>query len=122
MDAMNRVRLAHGLRPLVADRRLETVARAHCAWMLRTGRMSHSGFPTRITRSHARGRVFGENLAWAAGSYESPTAIVNAWLASPEHRQNLLRPGFHRIGLGRYVGEFAGFDHAAVVTADFAGR
>jgi uncharacterized protein YkwD len=118
---MNRVRTAHGLRPLVADHGLETVARAHCAWMLRTGQMSHSGFPNRIVRSHAHGPVFGENLAWGVGSYESPTAIVNAWLASPEHRDNLLRPGFHRIGLGRYVGRFAGFDHAAVVTADFAG-
>jgi uncharacterized protein YkwD len=119
---MNKVRQAHGLRPLIADLRLEKAAHEHCTWMLRTGRMSHAGFPTRIVGEHARGPVFGENLAWGTGGFEAPSTIVDAWLASPEHRRNLLRPGFNRIGLGRSAGSFAGFQHAVVITADFAGR
>jgi uncharacterized protein YkwD len=47
--------------------------------------------------------------------------VLRAWLASPEHRANLLRPGFTRIGIGDLVGGFGGRDSAHVVTADFAG-
>src|SRR4051812_22725269 len=119
---MNRVRVAHGLRPLVADAQLELAARQHSVWMIRTGVMSHQGFPTRIIRSHARGPVFGENLAWGVGSYASAAKVVAMWMASPPHRRNLLRPGFRRIGLARFNGAFDGFSDAAVVTADFAGR
>ena len=43
-------------------------------------------------------------------------------LASPAHRAVLLRPGFRRVGVGAYQGNFAGRHDALVVTADFAGR
>jgi uncharacterized protein YkwD len=119
---MNRVRTAHGLKPLVADSRLESAARGHTEWMLRTGQLSHEGFVRRITRSRAAGPTFGEDLAWGTGSLGSPSAIVDAWMASPSHRRNLLRPGFHRVGLGQLTGSFAGHSQAVVVTADFAGR
>jgi len=45
---------------------------------------------------------------------------VHAWLTSPEHRRNLLRAGFTRVGVAAVVGAFHGFDAATVVTADFA--
>jgi uncharacterized protein YkwD len=48
-------------------------------------------------------------------------AVLGMWLRSPEHRANLLRSGFHRIGLGMPVGPFAGFRYTRMVTADFAG-
>jgi uncharacterized protein YkwD len=46
---------------------------------------------------------------------------VAAWLASPEHRANLLRPSFRRVGLGDLAGTFQGYPGAQVVTADFVG-
>jgi uncharacterized protein YkwD len=63
--------------------------------------------------------VFGENLAWGP---ISASWVVSQWLASPEHRAILLRPGFRRIGIGAYEGSFAGQSGKLVVTADFAGR
>jgi uncharacterized protein YkwD len=122
LNAMNRVRTKHSLAPLVADVRLERAARQHSVWMLHTGHFAHTGFGWRIAHSHARGPTFGENLAWGVGAYASATKIVEEWLASPSHRANLLRPGFHRIGLGCFNGNFAGYQNAAVVTADFAGH
>ncbi len=46
---------------------------------------------------------------------------MKAWLASPGHRRNLLRPGFRRVGLGELRTSFQGVTGATVVTADFAG-
>jgi uncharacterized protein YkwD len=63
----------------------------------------------------------GENLAWGTGSLGGAHAIVAAWLASPEHRANLLRPSFRRVGVGDVAGTFQGHSGAHVVTADFAG-
>ena len=47
---------------------------------------------------------------------------MNAWLASPEHRANLLRPGYRTVGVGARKGTFEGYAGAVVVTTDFAGR
>jgi uncharacterized protein YkwD len=118
---LNRVRAAHSLPPLRFDPRLQRAARAHTREMLDTGIFQHGAFGTRMVRFDVRGTVTGENLAWATGAHANASAIVSAWLASPEHRANLLRPGFNRIGIGDLVGAFLGFDGAHVVTADFAG-
>jgi uncharacterized protein YkwD len=118
---MNQVRLAHGLAPLKENSTLDRTARGHTRWMLHTGQFAHGDFAHRIFHSHARGHVFGENLAWGEGSAGSAEAIVQAWLASPEHRRNLLSPEFRRVGLGRICGDFAGYHGAAVITTDFAG-
>ena len=122
LSEMNRVRAAHGAPPLRVDRRLERAARAHSSDMLRRGYFSHGAFARRLVGFGARGPAVGENLAWGVGSGSSAQAIVNAWLASPRHRANLLRRGFRRVGLGRLVGTFAGNGGAAVITADFEGR
>jgi uncharacterized protein YkwD len=122
LRAMNSTRASFGLRPLRVDATLERAARFHSGEMLRSGAFSHGDFLARLTGFHARGPVLGENLAWGSGPYASPQAIVREWLASPEHRANLLRPGFGRIGIGTLQGTFQGYDGASVVTADFAGR
>jgi uncharacterized protein YkwD len=120
--AVNQVRKAHRVRPLQVDFRLVRAARAHTAAMLRIDVLTHGAFSARLASSGARGPLFGENLAFGTGSLGAPRAVVRAWLASPGHRANLLRPGFSRIGLGARAGSFAGHRGAVVVTADFAGR
>ena len=120
LSALNQARLRHGMQPLVVDPKLEATARAHTLWMLHTGSFSHGNFAWRLLHSGARGPTFGENLAWGSGARAQAPAIVASWLASPEHRANMLRPGYRRIGLGALTGRFAGTT-ALVVTADFAG-
>ena len=119
---MNAARAQHGLRPLRVDGALVVAARRHTTDMLRRTYFSHGNFSARIRTFHARGPVFGENLAWGTGSYATAQSMVAQWLASPPHRANLLRPGFSRVGIGAGVGTFAGAGGATVVTADFAGR
>jgi len=122
LTAMNEVRVAHGLRPLRADRRLERAARRHSARMLRSRRMYHGAFDRRIRRVGIRAPQVGENLAWGTGSLAQARLIVRMWLGSPSHRANLLHPGFRIVGIGALRGSFAGYRRALMVTTDFAGR
>ena len=121
LDAVNDARAAHDLRPLQVDPTLVRAARAHSASLLRDDVFTHGAFAARLARHGARGPAFGENLAWGTGSLASASSIVRAWLDSPGHRANLLRPGWSRIGIGSRVGSFLGYEGATVVTADFAG-
>jgi uncharacterized protein YkwD len=121
LGELNRVRAANGVAPLRVDAQLEQAARAHSADMLRRDYFSHLGFASRIRSSGARGPSFGENLAWGTGAAAAAAAIVRMWLGSPGHRENLLRPGFRRVGLATPRGEFLGYRGARVVTVDFAG-
>lgn len=122
LSAMNEVRQVNGLQPLHADPRLERVSRAHSSRMLRTGTFAHGAFDTRIRRTGVHARRVGENLAWGQGSLGVARSIVGMWLASPEHRANLLHPGYRIVGVGALRGCFAGHRHTLMVTTDFAGR
>ena len=43
--------------------------------------------------------MYGENLAYG---YSSPDQAVNAWMNSPAHKENILKPGFVSCGIGVY--------------------
>ncbi len=118
---MNLVRAEHGLRPLSFDVHLERAARSHSRSMLTTGVFAHGAFAQRMLEFDVTGSLAGENLAWGTGTLGSARGVVSAWLASPEHRANLLRPTFTRVGIGIGLGTFLGRSGASVVTADFAG-
>ena len=122
LQAMNEARHAHGVAPLRIDGRLQRTAGRHSLAMLRTNTFSHGAFARRIRRAGVRARRIGENLAWAVGALAEAHSVVNLWLASPEHRANLLRPGYRTVGVGERVGTFGGYAGAAVITTDFAGR
>jgi uncharacterized protein YkwD len=119
LQAVNATRAAHGLRPLRLDVRLRSAARSHSADMLRGNYFAHGDFAGRMAAFHIGGFA-GENLAWGTGSYGTPGSVMNMWLNSPEHRANLLRRAFTRIGIGLARGPFLGNGGATIVTADFS--
>jgi uncharacterized protein YkwD len=121
LHAMNGVRAEHGLAPLRPDTRLEQAARFHSREMLDGDVFEHGAFATRMVRFRIQGSLAGENLAWGTGALGTARAVVAGWLASPEHRANLMRPSFRRVGVGELTGSFLGHGGAHVVTADFAG-
>lgn len=118
---MNQVRVAHGLGRLHFDAHLERAARSHSREMLAENVFQHGAFGSRMLQFDVTGTLAGENLAWGTGARGTAGGIVAAWLASPEHRANLLRPSFSRVGIGDLAGVFLGNRGARVVTADFAG-
>jgi uncharacterized protein YkwD len=111
--AMNVVRAQNGAPPLRVGRALTRAARAHSADMARRGYFDHGAFVQRLRRFGVRASYVGENLAY--GTQLTPAAIVQMWIASPPHRQNLLDRSFRRIGVGLAGGS------TKLVTADFAG-
>lgn len=122
LQELNRARADQGLRPLRADAPLTRAARWHSQDLLRRNAFEHGDFYARLRRFKARGPLFGENLAWGGGGLGSPGALVEAWLKSPGHRANLLRPGWRRVGIGLATGRFQGYGGVTLLTADFAGR
>jgi uncharacterized protein YkwD len=121
LAAMNKTREHYGLPPLQLDPALERAARAHTKDMVRRRYFNHGPFFKRMEHYKVRGRVMGENLAYWPGSGVRAARIVRIWLHSPEHRANLLRAGFRRVGVSALAGRFAG-GKVRMVTADFAGR
>jgi uncharacterized protein YkwD len=121
LAAVNAARTANGLQPLRLDLTLRSAARSHSADMLHRNYFAHGAFAGRMAAFHVQGRQAGENLAWGSGPYGRAGAMISEWLASPEHRANLLSPVYSRVGIGLVRGSFQGTAGATVVTADFAG-
>jgi uncharacterized protein YkwD len=90
------------LPPLQVNATLFKVARAHAANMAKKGEMNHvlDGLNP-AKRALAAGYDYseiGENIASSDGA---PLAdIMQGWMKSKVHRENILRPGFREIGFG----------------------
>jgi len=121
LRAMNAARAAHGLAPVRVGTRLQLAAQAHTAAMLATQTFTHGPFAERLRAFHITAPAVAENLAVGDGTYASAQAFVQAWLASPPHRRNLLSPSFTLVGIGELAGSFQGMTDARLVTVDFAG-
>ncbi len=52
--------------------------------------------------------IVGENLA--RGDFKSASEVVDAWMNSPAHKENILNPKFKEIGIGIVYGKYDGFD------------
>jgi uncharacterized protein YkwD len=106
---------------LAVNAALTTAARRHSADMAARAYFSHDT-PERLTafdRIRAagfRGCVIGENLA---AEYSTPDEVLAAWLASPDHCENMLWPDFSEVGVAGAVGPPAG--PGMVWTVDFGG-
>jgi uncharacterized protein YkwD len=88
---VNGWRVARGLNALVDNGSLRAVALDHSKDMLRRGYLSHEtpeGLrpSDRLTSAGITWTAVGENLA---GGWSLPQAVFEAWLSSPQHRQNL---------------------------------
>ncbi|WP_025321652.1 golvesin C-terminal-like domain-containing protein [Deferrisoma camini] len=114
---INEARQAAGLGPLQAEVRLTGAARGHSRDMAANGFFSHTGsdgsvFWQRIRTGGYGLRAGAENIA---AGYRSPSAVVNAWMASPGHRANILGP-YRDVG----VGVARGGPYGVYWTVDFA--
>jgi Cysteine-rich secretory protein family len=54
--------------------------------------------------------VLGENLAWGTGALATPGSIMQAWMNSPGHRENVLNPDYREVGVGVVAGNPAAAD------------
>jgi uncharacterized protein YkwD len=134
VGAINAQRVRHGLVPLRVNRQLVGTARGHSTSMAQHGYFEHESFDgapfwRRIKAAYPAlpGRVWraGENLAWASPEL-SASETIDLWMSSPNHRKNMLTPGWREIGIGAVralgaPGVYEGLD-VTIVTADFGSR
>src|SRR5215470_10566009 len=66
--------------------------------------------------------ALAENLAWGTGSLGTAAGIVDAWMHSPEHRENLLRKDLQRAGFGVVAGTPNAGADGVTVTLDLGSR
>lgn len=82
---------------------LRCAARLHASDMNTRRYFSHNtpegiGFSTRIERAGYSWCNIGENIA---SGYLTPQAVVDGWMNSPGHCQNIMNPRFTELGVGR---------------------
>ena len=97
----NQRRHAAGCAQLAVDHELVVASERQSFYMAVTGTFSHigRGGSTFVARARAAGYAepSGENIAWG---YDSATEVMDAWMASPGHRRNILNCEAKSIGTG----------------------
>jgi uncharacterized protein YkwD len=68
------------------------------------------------------GWMLGENLAWGTGSLGTPSGAMKAWMTSPGHKANILKPGFRELGVGVVARVPGSGESGATYTVDFGVR
>lgn len=108
---MDRVRAAHRLRPLRANRELQTVATVETRNMVRgnyfadnpprgpslVARIVASGYP-----AHGAWVLAAQNIGWGTTGDATPAHMLRAWMLSPPHRRIILTGAFRDAGVGVY--------------------
>ena len=106
----NRERVKQGLDPLTATPFLQKVGDVRADEI--TVSFSHTRpdgtdcFTALDTEQYPY-KWMGENIAYGQ---QSPAAVMNSWMNSPDHRKNILNSSFLHIGVGHKAGiDFAGY-------------
>lgn len=113
----NAERAKAGLKPLAHNSRLARAAKAKAEDMFTRRYFDHIspsgrtpwGFIKEADYNYLKA---GENLAI---DFTSPRLTVPAWMASPSHRANILKPEYKEIGLALVEGEFNGRQTTIIV-------
>lgn len=97
LSRINSYRAANGRRQLVEDYQASVVAQRWTSVMASTNRLAHNPlYKTQVTTPWF---AIGENV----GVGPSEATLFSAFVASPGHRANVLRPEFNRVGIGQVV-------------------
>jgi uncharacterized protein YkwD len=92
---LNRVRRQHGLPVFRINRELSTYAFRHSKRMVRANDVYHTQDLYRRVRSYGP-RTWGENVGMA----RYLKTVRRLWLHSADHRSNMLKRAFRRVGVG----------------------
>lgn len=95
---VNQIRVANGLNSLRYDASLEGAADVRANES--TVRFSHTRPDGSDWYTVNPDLMYGENLA---DGYNTADAVVNAWMASPAHKANILKPDFTTVAVSTTV-------------------
>ncbi len=102
LNLVNQERRGAGLRPVRLNPLLNASAQAHSQDMALNDFFGHQGsngskIADRIAATGYNAFTFGENIA---AGLASPDSVMQAWMASPGHRKNILSPNLEEMGIG----------------------
>lgn len=88
MELINEYRINEGLNSLQNHNTVKAVAFTHTDYMIEADNVSHDNFFLRkqSLQVNASANVVSENVAFG---FSSAQAVVNAWLNSPSHKENI---------------------------------
>jgi len=124
---LNGERTTKGLPPLRVNAQLNKASQLMADLMVKKRFFAHDTPDGRsvLDRVKPTGYVrgnwsLGENIAWGSGPLATPRAIVNGWMHSKGHRENILRAKFKDIGIGVKLGAPGqGLSGGATYVTDF---
>lgn len=94
----NAQRAKAGVKPLISDAALDKAAKAWAQQLASSCTFEHSSSSWRAARVSGAGwAATGENIA---AGYSTPGMVVNAWMASPGHKANILNSRYTGVGIG----------------------
>lgn len=123
LAATNAKRAETGLNPLILDGRLSRAAALKAQDMFTNNYWAHNSPVGKtpwefVTAAGYRYRVAGENLA---KNFSVSSGVVDAWMASPTHRDNIMRGDYKDIGFAVVNGVLGGEETTLVVQMFGAG-
>jgi uncharacterized protein YkwD len=126
ISEINSIRVTNGLKPLKTDPALSNAATLKSNNMIDRGYFDHYAYGLTpwmlITNSGYDYQYAGENLAM---DFNTTEGMVNAWMNSPAHRQNILNKNFQDIGVGVVKGVFttaSGQSHKTTMVTQMFGK
>lgn len=123
LAATNAKRAGTGLAPLVLDQRLSRAAALKAQDMFAKDYWAHNSPDGKspwefVTTAGYRYRVAGENLA---KNFSVSSAVIDAWMASSTHKDNIMREDYKDIGFAVVNGVLGGEETTLVVQMFGAG-
>jgi uncharacterized YkwD family protein len=105
---VNQERAKASLKPLTSNSALSAMALDKAKDMYNKNYFSHTsptfGSPFDMMKSYGISFTYaGENIAMGQ---KTPQEVMNAWMNSAGHRQNILSPNYTKIGTAYYNGEW----------------
>ncbi|KAJ1927341.1 hypothetical protein IWQ60_003011 [Tieghemiomyces parasiticus] len=118
LDLVNQQRSSVGAAPLVYDSTLEQLALKHCQYMREAQIMTHDdpqgSLGDRLSGIGVNWSSYGENVA---DGYPDEETVMQAWIESPGHYENIVNRRVDRMGVAR-VGEYWTQEFAAMDVDD----
>lgn len=115
VDRVNNVRTSRGLPPLKRVNLLDEAARYHATDMGQDDYFNHDSYDRsggnlvlackwsdRISTYYPDWRSLAENIG---AGYQTPASVMDGWLNSDGHRDNILSTNNWEIGVGYYTGD-----------------
>jgi uncharacterized protein YkwD len=99
LSLVNQARQQHGLRPLTATSGTGSVAAAWTSHLASAHQLSHNPNLAHDLSTHGSSNwmTYGENVG--EGASGNPDALFNAYMNSPEHRDNILTSAYRYVGV-----------------------